>query len=171
MLWSSSMKNDFIATILPHRLASSESNFQLNDELITEFEWNWGVSGVRNDPILGVAITVPDMWVGMTEFLVALMTSRSTWGVIQTSSCRMEKSGVPDDNVIKGLYFHWWCSLFAFLSTCLKFPFQLASSISVWCTCIVNISDNFVYCHCLFAYVSDVIDCFQYSSIHYVNFK
>ena len=44
MVWSSSMKNDYIAIILPLSLASSASNFELNNELITEFEWNgWGV--------------------------------------------------------------------------------------------------------------------------------
>ena len=56
IIWSSSTKNDFIAIILPHCLVSSESNFELNDELVTEFEWNGGVvQGVRNDPILGEA--------------------------------------------------------------------------------------------------------------------
>ena len=37
MVRSSSMKNDIIAIILPHSLASNESNFELNNELITEF--------------------------------------------------------------------------------------------------------------------------------------
>ena len=40
------------------------------------------------------------MWAGMTEFFVALMTSQSTWGVIQRSSCKMEKSEESDDDVI-----------------------------------------------------------------------
>ena len=103
--WSiSSMKNDFIAIILSHSFTSSEPNCELNDELITEFEWNgWSVQGVTNDPIFGVAIVGSDMGVGMTGFVVALMTSQSTWGVIQTSSCMMEKSGESDDSVIKGL--------------------------------------------------------------------
>ena len=41
----------------------------------------------------------------------------------------------------------------------------------VWCTCIVKINNNFIYYHFLFAYVSDVIDCFQKLSIQYVNLK
>ena len=79
MVWSSSMKNDFIAIIFSHSFAWSESTFELIDELVTEFEWNnWGVQGVTNDPIFGVAIAGSDMWVGMTWFVVALMTSQST---------------------------------------------------------------------------------------------
>ena len=67
MVWSSSMKNDLIAIILSHSLASSESNCDLSDELTTEIEWNgWGVQGVTNDPIFGVAIVGWDMWVRMT---------------------------------------------------------------------------------------------------------
>ena len=76
---------------------------KLNDELISEFEWNgWGMQEVKNDPILGVEIAGSDMWVGMAGFVVALMTSQSTSGVIQTS-CMMEKLGKSDDNVIKDL--------------------------------------------------------------------
>ena len=104
MVWSLSMKNDFIAMILSHIVTSSESNCELNDELITELEWNnWGVKGATNDPIFREGIAGSEMWVGMTGFVVALMTSQSTWGVIQTSSCMMEKLGESDDNVIKGL--------------------------------------------------------------------
>ena len=104
MVWSSSMKNDFIAVILSHSFPSSESNCELNDELTTEFEWNgWSVQGVTNDSIFGVAIVGLDMGVGMTGFVVALLTSQSTRGVIKTSSCTMEKSGESDDGVIKGL--------------------------------------------------------------------
>ena len=91
------MKNDFIAIILSHSFASSESNCELNDELITEFEWNgWSVQGVINDPIFGVAIVGSDVGVGMTGFVVALTTSQSTWGLILTSFCMMEKSEEPD---------------------------------------------------------------------------
>ena len=62
MVWSSSMKSDFIAIILSHRFASSESKCELSDELITEFEWNgWDVQGVTNDPIFGVAIAGSDI--------------------------------------------------------------------------------------------------------------
>ena len=54
MVWNSSMKIDFIAIILSHSFASSESNFELNDQLISEFEWNGlDVHGVTNDPVLG----------------------------------------------------------------------------------------------------------------------
>ena len=101
---NSSMKNDFISIILSHSFTSSASNSELNNELITEFEWNgWGVHGVTNDPIFAVAIAESDMYVGRTGFVVSLMTLQSTWGVIQTSSCMMEKSGESDDYVIKGL--------------------------------------------------------------------
>ena len=122
MVWSLSMKNDFIAIILPHSLASSESNFKENDELLTEFERNgWGVQRVKNNPIFKVAKSGSDMWVGMTRFVVALMTSRSTWGVIQTSSCMMGKSKGSDDSVTKGLYFSlkmlFVCISFSFVST------------------------------------------------------
>ena len=104
MVWSSSMKNDFMAIILSHTFASSESNFELNDKLITEFEWKGRrVEGVTNDPIFGVSIAGPDVWVRITGFVVALMTSESTWSVIQTSYCMMEKSGDFDDSVTKGL--------------------------------------------------------------------
>ena len=104
MVWSSSMKNDFISIILSRSFASSESNCKLNNELITEFEWNgWGMQGVTNYPFFGLAIVGSDMWVGMIGFIVALMTLQSTWGVIQTSSCILEKLGESDDNVIKGL--------------------------------------------------------------------
>ena len=61
------------------------------------------MQGLANDPIFGVAIVGSDTGVRMTGFVVALMTSQSTRGVIQTSSCMMEKSGKSDDNVIKGL--------------------------------------------------------------------
>ena len=62
MVWSSYMKNDFIAIILSHSFASSESNFELNNKLIPELEWNgWGVQGVTNDPILRVATGGSDM--------------------------------------------------------------------------------------------------------------
>ena len=104
MVWSSSMKNDSIAIILSHSFASSEFNCELKNELITEFEWNgWGVQGVTNDPVLGVAIAGSNMWVWITGFVVALMTSQSTWGVIQTSSCMMNLVGESGDYVIK----HW----------------------------------------------------------------
>ena len=104
MVWSSSMKNDFIAIILWLSFASSESNCERNDELTTEFELTvWNVQGVTNDLIFRVAIVGSDMGVGMTGFVVALMTSQSTWGIIQTSSCMMEKLGESDDSVIKGL--------------------------------------------------------------------
>ena len=53
-----------------------------------------------------------------------------------------------------------------FLQICLNW-----SLIPVWCTCIVKISDNFIYCHFRFVSVSDVIDCFKHLSIHSVNFK
>ena len=106
MVWSLSMENDFIAIILPHSLASSESNFNLNDELITEFERNgWGVQRVTSNPIFKVAKAGSDMWVGMTRFVVALMTSRSTWGVIQTSSCMMGKSKAWDYFFASSSYF------------------------------------------------------------------
>ena len=36
---------------------------------------------------------------------------------------------------------------------------------------LLKIGSNFIYCHFLFAHVSDVIDCFQHLSNHYVNFK
>ena len=102
MVWSSSMKNDFIAIILSHSFASSESNCELKNELITEFEWNgWGVQGVTNDPVLGVAIAGSNMWVWITGFVVALMTSQSTWGVIQTSSCMINLVGESGDYAIK----------------------------------------------------------------------
>ena len=102
MVWSSSMKNDSIAIILSHSFASSEFNCELKNELITEFEWNgWGVQGVTNDPVLGVAIAGSNMWVWITGFVVALMTSQSTWGVIQTSSCMMNLVGESGDYVIK----------------------------------------------------------------------
>ena len=104
MVWSSSMKNDSIAIILSHSFASSEFNCELKNELITEFEWNgWGVQGVTNEPVLGVAIAGSNMWVWITGFVVALMTSQSTWGVIQTSSCMMNLVGESGDYVIK----HW----------------------------------------------------------------
>ena len=61
------------------------------------------MQGVPNDPIFGVAIVGSDMGVGMTGFVVALMTLQPTWGVIQTSSCVMEELGESDDSVIKGL--------------------------------------------------------------------
>ena len=61
------------------------------------------MQGVTNDPIFGVAIVGSDMGVGMTGFVVALMTSQSTCCVTQTSSCMMEKLGESDDSVIKGL--------------------------------------------------------------------
>ena len=93
-----------MAIILPHSLASNESNFGLNDELITEFDWNgWGVQRITNDPIFGVAIVGSDMGVGMTGLVVALMTPQSTCYVTQTSSCMMEKLWESDDSVIKGL--------------------------------------------------------------------
>ena len=73
------MKNDFIAILLPHSSAASESNFKLKSELITEFEWNGrGVHRVTNDPVLRAAIAGSDVWVGMTRFAVALMTQQST---------------------------------------------------------------------------------------------
>ena len=104
MVWSSSMKNDFIVISLSYSFASSKSKSELNDELITGFKWNdWGIQRVTNDSIFRVAIAGSDMWVGMTGFVVALMTSQYTWGVIQTSSCMMEKSGESDGNVIKSL--------------------------------------------------------------------
>ena len=116
------MKNDFIAIILSLSFASSESNCELNDELVTEFELtDWNVQGVTNDPIFGVAIVGSDMGVGMTGFVVALMTSQS-------------------------LHFFQVCRNWLL--------------VPVWCTCIVKISDNSIYCHFLFPYVSDVIDCF-----------
>ena len=106
MIWISSVKNNLIAIILWHSFASSESNFELNDELMTEFKWNHGgVQGVTNDPILAAAIVGSDMWVGMTGFVVTLMTSQSNWSVIQISSCMMEKLAQSYDNVIKGLWF------------------------------------------------------------------
>ena len=96
------MKNDFIAIILPYSLLSCESSFELNDELTIEFEWNgWDVPGITNDLILGVAIAGSDVWVGMTRFVDELMTSWSTWGVIQTS-CMVEL-GEWDGIAIKGL--------------------------------------------------------------------
>ena len=61
------------------------------------------MQGVTNDPMFGVRIVGSDMGFGMTGFVVALMTSQSTEGVIQTSSCVMEKSGESNDNVIKRL--------------------------------------------------------------------
>ena len=74
MVWSSYMKNYFKAMILSNSFASSESSCELNDELITEFEWNGrGVEGVTNDPIFGIAIAASDMWFGMTRFIVALI--------------------------------------------------------------------------------------------------
>ena len=104
MVWSSAVENGFIAIILSHRLASGESNCELNVDLITKFEWNdWVVQGDTNDPILGVVIVGSDIWAGVTGFALVLMTSQSTRGVIQISSCMMEKSGESDDNVIKGL--------------------------------------------------------------------
>ena len=91
MVWSSSMKNDFIAIILSTIFTSIEPSCELNDELITELQWNgWGVQVDTNDGILGVAIVGSDLWVGMTGFVVTLMTSQSTWSVIQTSSCMIE---------------------------------------------------------------------------------
>ena len=103
MVWSSSVKNGFIAIILSHRFASSEPNRELNVDLI-KFEWNdWVVQGDTNDPILGVVIVGSDIWAGVTGFALVLMTSQSTRGVIQISSCMMEKSGESDDSVIKGL--------------------------------------------------------------------
>ena len=61
------------------------------------------MQGVTNDSIFGEATVGSDMGVGMTGFVVALMTSQSTWGVIQISSCMMEKLGESYDNEIKGL--------------------------------------------------------------------
>ena len=61
------------------------------------------MQGATNYPIFGLAIVGSDMWVGMIGFIVALMTLQSTWGVIQISSCILEKLGESDDNVIKGL--------------------------------------------------------------------
>ena len=73
------MENDFIAIILSHSFASSEYNFEIINELISEFEWNgWGVQGVINGVIEGVAVARSDMRVGMTMLVVALMTSQST---------------------------------------------------------------------------------------------
>ena len=105
MVWSSAVENGFIAIILSHRLASGESNCELNVDLITKFEWNdWVVQGDTNDPILGVAIVGSDIWVGVTGFALVLMTSQSARSIILIS-CMMEKSGESDDNVIKGLQF------------------------------------------------------------------
>ena len=74
MVWSSHMKNYFIAIVLSDSFASSESSCELNDELITEFEWNGrGVEGVTNDSIFGIAIAASDMWFGMTGFIVVLI--------------------------------------------------------------------------------------------------
>ena len=102
MVWSSSVKNGFIAIILSHRFASSEPNRELNVDLI-KFEWNdWVVQGDTNDPILGVAIVGSDIWVGVTGVALVLMTSQSARSIIQIS-CMMEKSGESDDNVMKGL--------------------------------------------------------------------
>ena len=56
---------------------------------------------VANDPIFGVATARSDMRVGMTSFVVALM-SQSTCGVIQSPSCMIEKSGESGDSVIDG---------------------------------------------------------------------
>ena len=53
-------------------------------------------AGSYNDPIFGVAIVGSDVGVGMTGFVVALTTSQSTWGLILTSFCMMEKSEEPD---------------------------------------------------------------------------
>ena len=57
---------------------------------------------VANDPIFGVATARSDMRVGMTSFVVALMMSQSTCGVIQSPSCMIEKSGESGDSVIDG---------------------------------------------------------------------
>ena len=51
------MKNDIIAIILPHSLASNESNFELNNELITRVS----VQGVTNDIMLGIAVARSDI--------------------------------------------------------------------------------------------------------------
>ena len=111
--------------------------------------------------IFGVAKARSDRWVRMTRFLVAIMTSQSTFGVIQLSSSMMQKSGESDDNNVLCLHL-----CLHFFQVCLNWLF-----IPVWWGCIVKPSDNFIYCHFLFVYVFDVIDYFQHLSIHYVNFK
>ena len=51
------MKNDFIVIILSNSVTSSESNCELNNKLITEFECNRRrVEGLANCPIFAVAI-------------------------------------------------------------------------------------------------------------------
>ena len=137
------MKNDFIAIILAHSLAWSESSFELNDELITEIEWNdRGVQGVTNDPIFGVAISESDMWVGMTGFVVGLMTS---------IYLRCNTNIILYDGKIERIW--WQCNqrLIIFINNALSLHFFQACLnwplIPVWCTCIVKISDNFIYCH------------------------
>ena len=75
MVWSSSMKNDSIGILLPYALVVSESSFELNSKLITEFEWNdRGVQGVINDLVWRGAMAGTDVWLVIAGFIVAVMT-------------------------------------------------------------------------------------------------
>ena len=113
------------------------------------------MQGVINDTIFGVAIAASDMWGWTTGFVVALMTLQSTWGVIQTSSCMMENW----ENLIAMQPKRF--IIFINNALCLH-SFKFASTDSL---------SQFIYCYFLFAYGSDVIDCFQHLSIHCVNVK
>ena len=74
----------------------------------------------------------------------------------------MEKSGESKDNVIEDLFsstipFVWISSKLASADFLSQFD----------APAIVKINDNFMYCHFLFTYVSDIIDSLENLSIHY----
>lgn len=69
------MKNDFIGILLLYALVVSESSFELNNKLTTEFEWNdRGVQGDINDLVWRVAMAGTDIWLVIAGFIVAVMT-------------------------------------------------------------------------------------------------